>query len=523
MKRSISKSGLLFASISAIIGSGWLFACYYAATLAGPMALPAWLVGGGAVIFIAFVFAELCVMLPITGSSARIPQFTHGSVVGFIFAWIVWLSYMAMTPTETQAVIQYLAFYFPVLIKSTGGLTHVGYLVAAILMMFISIINIYSLRWLMRCNSFLTVLKIIIPIVVAIAVIHVHFSQHNVIHFFTAGKTIFMPLGLQGMFAAIASGGIVFAFNGFKQAAEMAGEAKNPRRAIPFAIIGSVVICTLIFAILQTAFLAALQSQNLLPGWEHMALSGGNSPLAAIIHQDKLTWLLPILYIGAIFAPLAAALMYCSSSSRSLYGMSKNGYIPKIFQKLTHDGNPIWAIVANFAVGMLMFAPLPGWDAMITFLSSLMAITYGIGPIALLVLRYQLPDYPRLFKLPFGKLWAVIAFYFCNLFVYWSGWNIIFKFEIAVGLGVVLLLVYYFKTKKPLGWKHSIWLWVYFVGLGIISYLGNFGGGQGILHFGMDFLVIAIFSVFIAWLALKYRLPASRTEAYIKNLQAETK
>jgi len=125
--------------------------------------------------------------------------------------------------------------------------------------------------------------------------------------------------------------------------------------------------------------------------------------------------------------------------------------------------------------------------------------------------------------LPCGKLWAIIAFYFCNLFVYWSGWDIIFKFEIAVLLGFLFLVTQHFKTEKTLDWKQSIWLWVYFIGLGIISYLGNFGGGLGWLHFGMDFVVIAIFSVFIAWFALRCRLPAARTEAYIEALQVETR
>jgi len=521
MRRSINNSGLLFASISAIIGSGWLFACYYAASLAGPLSLLAWLVSGGIVICIAFVFAELCVMLPITGSSARIAQFTHGSVVGFIFAWIVWLSYMALAPTETQAVIQYLAFYFPSVAYLGGKLTHMGLAVAAVLMVLISVINIYSLRWLMRCNSFLTVLKIIIPVVVAAVIIGVHFGSHNVINFFAAGKSSIMPYGWQGMFAAIASGGIVFAFNGFKQAAEMAGEAKNPRVALPFAIIGSVVVCLIIFMLLQTAFLAALRPENLISGWRNIILKGGNSPLTAIIHQDKLSWLVPVLYIGAIFAPLAAALMYCNSASRSLYGMSKHGYVPHIFQRLSHDGNPIVAIGVNFLVGMCIFLPLPGWDKMVTFLSSLMAITYGIGPIALLVLRYQLPDYPRLFKLPCGKLWALVAFYFCNLFVYWSGWDIIFKFEIAVLLGFLLLVAKTLRTRQSLSWRRSIWLWVYFIGLGGISYLGNFGGGSGFFSFGMDFLVIAVFSALIAGLALICKLPKERVRAHIDELHPE--
>lgn len=100
MRRSISSISLLFASISAIIGSGWLFSSYYAATLAGPAALLSWVVAGIAIIFVAFIFGELCSMLPVTGSSTRIPHITHGAGVNFIFSWIVWLAMRFKLPAK---------------------------------------------------------------------------------------------------------------------------------------------------------------------------------------------------------------------------------------------------------------------------------------------------------------------------------------------------------------------------------------------------------------------------------------
>jgi amino acid transporter len=89
MRRSISPLTLLFASVSAILGSGWLFASFYTARLAGPSVILAWILGGFAVVVIAFVFAELCALLPVTGSSTRIPQYTHGVFVSFLFSWFI--------------------------------------------------------------------------------------------------------------------------------------------------------------------------------------------------------------------------------------------------------------------------------------------------------------------------------------------------------------------------------------------------------------------------------------------------
>lgn len=521
MRRTIAAIPLLFTSISAILGSGWLFSIYYTSSFAGPSSLISWVLGGLGAIIIAYVYAELCSMLPITGSSARIPHYTHGSVVSFLFSWMIWLSYASLVPTEVQAVIQYLSYYFPTLIKSSNGLTSEGYIIATILMAFTSIINIYSLRWLIRCNNALTVLKIIIPIVISGTILFYFFSPSNVIH--PAGSS-FMPFGIKGLFSALTSGGVVFAFNGFKQACEIAGEAKNPRKAIPFAVVGSVLICLSIFLLLQLAFLSSLTPENLKDGWSNIHLQRDQSPLAAIVAQDNFHWLLPILYFGAIVAPLAAALMYCNSSGRSLYGMSKNGYLPKFFQHVMPQGNPVYAIIANFVIGMCLFAPLPGWDRMITFLTSLMAVTYAVGPICLISLRYQQPHRERPFKLPFDKIWASVAFYICTLLTYWTGWEILSKLGVALLFSLVVLAVYHLSKRgssTPLDWKQSIWIWPYFIGIMLVSYLGSFGGGKDIIPFGWDALVLAVLCVVVLYLAIKYRLPNHVTEHHIENLHLQ--
>lgn len=519
MQRSISGIALLFASVSAILGSGWLFASLYTSSLAGPAALISWLLGGASVILVAFVFAELCTMLPITGSSTRIPHFTHGTLVSFLFSWIIWLSYTALVPTEVQAVIQYLSYFFPSLLLPNSGLTHAGYGIAAILMLLISTINIFSLRWLLRCNNFLTILKLLIPILITGVII---------LHFFTIKQTIhpanstFIPFGWHGIFAAIATGGIVFAFNGFKQACEMAGEAKKPHIALPVAIIGSVAITLGIYLLLQLAFYSSLTPANILHGWKNITLPSSNSPIAAILTQDHLRYLLPILYVGAIAGPLAAGLIYASSASRSMYGMSKNNHVPTIFQNLTTQGNPIYAILLNFALGMLLFAPLPGWKQMITFLTSLMAMTYAVGPVCLLALRDQAPNQNRPFRLPFARCWTFISFYICTLLIYWSGWMILSKLAIAmaIGLGVLFIHRQFILTdeKMPLNWQASVWAWPYFGGIMLISWLGNFGQGYEIIPFGWDFLILAVFCLGILFLAMKFKLSPAQTQAYIETL-----
>ena len=519
-KRSISTFSLLLSSVSAILGSGWLFAAYFAGQYAGPAAILSWILGGAAIICIAFVFVEICTLIPISGSSVRIPQFTHGTIISYLFAWIVWLCYMSFIPTETQAVIQYASFYFPNLTHTSGALTSHGYIVATFIMLLVSIINTYSIRWLIKFNNFITILKIVVPTGISILLLVLYFSFHKMTHFHSLH---FLQHGLHGVVYAVAAGGIIFSFNGFKQAAEMAGEAKNPKKSIPIAIVGSVVICLIMFLLLQTSFFSALLPINVVNG--KIVLSHSASPFATIISEHHLSWILPLVYVAAILAPLAASMMYCAAAARSLYGMSTNGHIPSAFKKLNAFGNPIYSIIAGFGVGMILFAPLPGWNKMAEFLTSLIAVTYVIGPINLMTLRKQFPNRRAPFHLPFGKIWAAVAFYLCNLFLYWCGWQIISMLGLAIGSGFIFLFAYHLysrkKQKMELNWFASLWLWPYLVGLSIISYLGNFQG-HNIIPFGWDFVVIAIFSVFIIWCSAIFKLPASKTKEYLDNLNLNT-
>ena len=523
MKRTIGPIGLLFVSVSSIIGSGWLFTSFYSAKLAGPAVIISWLIAVIAVVGIAMVFGEICALFPVSGSSTRIPLFTHGMLASFIFSWMIWLVYMALAPAEVQAVLQYANFYFPSLIAKNGGLSSNGYVAATFLMLLASTINFYSVRWLIKINSLITSLKIIIPLIIAGVLISLHFFEPETENITRDG---IMPMGLHGIFYAISLGGIIFSFNGFKVGAEMAGEAKNPGFSVPFALIGSIVLCSVIFILLQLGFLSALSPDNVKLGWDKMKLLGNESPFASQLYQHKLNFMLPVLYVGAISAPLAAAFMYICSGSRSLYGISSCGQLPDFLKKLNTFGNPGYAIIINSAAGMLMFAPLPGWDKMAAFLTSLIALTYAIAPINLLTLRYQLPDVKRSFRLPFAHVWTAFAFYTCNLLVYWSGWDTISKLSVAIGIGLVVLsLDILVKNRFKSHIMHfdfysSLWIWPYFIGLSIISYLGNFGGGRGIITFGPDFAIIAIFSVIVLWAAVKFRLSSTETYFYInKNIK----
>lgn len=182
LSRRISPMTLFMLSMNGIIGSGWLFAPLYAAKIAGPASIFSWMIGGLATMIIAFTFAELASMLPIAGGTAHIPQLSHGAFASFILSWIAWLTALILAPIEVQAVLQYAALYFPVLMRDVSGipvLSMWGYLWAAILMIGLCLINILSYRGLVRFNFILFVFKFTVILLTIVAIIRAKFIPTN--------------------------------------------------------------------------------------------------------------------------------------------------------------------------------------------------------------------------------------------------------------------------------------------------------------------------------------------------------
>lgn len=506
LSRRFTPISLLMLSINGMIGSAWLFAPLYAAKIAGPAAIVAWLIGGAATALIALTFAELSVLLPVAGGTAQIPQLSHGMFTSFVLSWIAWLSALTMAPIEVQAVLLYASTYFHSLTHLVQGvpvLTGLGLIWATLLMLFFCIINIVSFQALVRFNFLLFLFKVIVIILTIGVFLHVSFHPANFIGAFSYGKTS----SWHAILTAVATGGIAFAFTGFKHGVELAGEAKRLAVTIPLAVVGSVICCLLLYVGLQIAFIGALNPIDFSQGWDHLSFAGDVGPFAGVAAGLGLFWLLKLLYIDAAVSPSGAGLIYVTSTARILYAMSQIGYVPAFLSYLNKQKFPVAAIFMNFIIGMFLFLPLPGWQAMVSFLVSGMVISYAMGPIALLALRLELPQQKRLFRLPWANPLCLLAFYFCNLISYWTGWDTIYKLAIAILIGFIFFVVACVRGKlksTTLEFKSAIWIIPYLGGLILISYLGAFGG-KNIIPFGWDFLVIAIFSLVILYLAVMNR------------------
>ncbi len=152
---------------------------------------------------------------------------------------------------------------------------------------------------------------------------------------------------------AMATSGVIFAFNGFQSPINMAGEAKNPGKSIPRAVVGSILIATVIYVLLQIAFIGAVNPNMLINGWSNLNF---NSPFADLAIALNINWLVIVLYLDAFVSPSGTGTTYMATTSRMLYGMEKNGYFPKVFGKL-HPiyGVPRFAMMFNLMICFVFF------------------------------------------------------------------------------------------------------------------------------------------------------------------------
>jgi amino acid transporter len=523
LKREMGLIGATWASETSIIGSGWLFGAFGAAQAAGPAALIGWIIGGVAVIILALVHAELGAMYPVAGGTARFPHLAFGSVAGISFGFFSWLQAVTVAPIECFAVMQYGSYYWPSVYNSTTGITTTtGFIITILLMAVFTGINFLAMRLFSRVNSAITWWKVAVP-VLAIIILFFKFHPGN----FNPGGG-FAPGGLKAILTAVPSAGIVFAYLGFEQADQLAGEIKEPQKNLPRAIIYAVLIGTVIYVLLQVVFIGATPSDLLHHGFGAIKSTSplAVGPFAGLAGLAGLAWLATILRIDAFISPFGTGLMYQTSTSRVGYGLARNRYYPQIFARTDKNGVPWFSLIVAFIAGLFFLLPFPSWKALVGLVTGASVLMYAGAPLSLGAFRRQVPEADRPYRMP-GAIWLTpVAFIIANLIIYWSGIEVIWKLGVCIVIGYVLIGVSmaFDKQRPPLDWKSAQWLPVYLIGMGIISWQGQFSGGAvaapvntGHLHFGIDMLVVAIFSLVIYYWAQAVRLPKEEMLALVEK------
>ncbi len=500
IKRSIGSFQLTLIGITSIIGSGWLFGSFNSAKIAGPAALLSWFIGAAALLLVALTIAEVGSYFPQSGGIARYLEYTHGSLSGFLSGWINWLGIVACLPTEAAASVQYLSSiqgFKNLYDQSTGDMSSQGLIVSSFLMIGYFFLNYWTLKLFLRSTTIVTIFKLIVPVLSVAAIMWAGFHPGNFGH----DLHTFAPYGFNAIFIAVAAGGVIFAFNGFQSIVNFAGEAKNPHRTIPIALISSILICLVIYLILQTGFIGALSPQDLAHGWHGLNFS---SPFVQLAISFNLNMVAMLLYVDAVISPSGTGIAYMGSTARMLFGMQRSGYMPKsvgnLHPKYLIPRNAMWV---SLIVGFVFLWIFRGWGSLASVISIMNTLSYAAGPLAVAGLRYISPEWRSPCRIPGMKLIAPIAFIVISLIVYWSRWPLTGEVLLVVFGG--LLIYFYFQLRNKqnilMHIKSGLWFIGYLLTMALLSLLGSKEfGGIDLLKGPYDQIAVAIAAIlFYCW------------------------
>ena len=464
LQRDLSLTNLILAVVTGTIGSGWLFAPYFTAKLAGGGSLLAWSVGGLMAFLLALVFAELGSVVPSSGALAQIPLLSHGRLSGFIGGWAVWLSYVALPAVELLALLEYLSSSLPWLtVQHNGGeeLSLAGHAVAVLLLILLCWINLNGVRSLARWIDNLTWWKLIVPVGVAITLMLISGHWGN----------LRLPVGgTQGadVVQAVGSGGVLFSLLGFRTAMDLAGEARRPSRDVPLAMGLGLGICLAIYLLLQLSFLVSVPPDQLTNGWHSLSLSAHGGPIVALAMGLGLSWMVTLLLIDAVVSPGATALTYVGVSARISWMMGECGLVPKALGKLNRQGVPHVALILSTLVSALMLAVGPGWQSIVSFLTSTLIIALATGPISLMALRRQLPNAPRGYQLPMASWLCPLSFVMATWAISWCGRSALEGAVLCIGIPTLLFVAHRRWTGIDMDVRSALW-WPLYLGLLVLN------------------------------------------------------
>ncbi len=479
--KRLSLTDLTFIGLGSIFGSGWLFAASHVSSIAGPAGIVSWIIGGIAVFLLGLVYCELGAALPRAGGVVRYPEYSHGTLLGWLMGFITLIAFSSLIAIEVEACRQYAAAWFPSLSQAGSSRPSLaGWLLQLALLALFFLLNYFSVKTFALANNVISVFKFLVPLLVIVLLL-AHFNGDN-LH-----SQGFAPAGAAGVEAAISAGGIIFAYLGLTPIVSVASEVRDPQRTIPIALILSVALSTVIYVLLQLSFLGAVPGDALAAGWAGMD-QRFSLPYRDIALALGLGWLATLVVADAVISPSGTGNIYMNATPRVVYGWARSSrFLPVLTRVDDKSGIPRPALWLSFGLSVFWTLPFPSWETLIGVVSAALVLSYAIAPVTVAALRRSAPELERPFRVKGLAVLGPLSFVVAALIVYWSTWPTV---SWLLGLQVLIYIAYVLSqlTSAPRRARvlrqvrSSAWLIVFFVLVMAVSYLGSFGGIGAIAH-----------------------------------------
>jgi APA family basic amino acid/polyamine antiporter len=456
LKRTLGKTNLVMLGVGAIIGAGIFVLTGAAASQhAGPAVVISFIVAGIACAFAGLCYSEFASMIPIAGSAYTYAYATLGEFIAWIIGWDLILEYLFGASTVAVGWSGYVTSFlkdFGITIPDSlssapiayDTATHVYTATGAIInlpaMFIIGIMTWLLVVGIRESANFNNVIVIVKVIVILLFVLfgwqYIHTDNWH--PFIPENTGVFGEFGWSGIVRA--AGIIFFAYVGFDAVSTAAQEAKNPQKDMPWGILGSLVICTIIYILVGLVMTGIVSYKEL----------NTPAPIAVAVNAagNGLNWLRPLIKTGAIAGLSSVILVMLMGQPRIFYSMSRDGLLPASFSRVHKKyKTPYITTIITGAVAMVVAGLFPiGLLGELVSIGTLLAFVIVCGGI--LVLRYKKPELERPFKTPLFPIVPILGILSSLSLMYFLPGDTWIRLIVWMVIGIVIYFGYSKKHSK---------------------------------------------------------------------------
>jgi APA family basic amino acid/polyamine antiporter len=419
LRRTLSASNLVSLGVGAIIGAGiFVLTGQAAAEFAGPAVMLSFILAGAACAFAGLCYAELASTMPVSGSAYTYAYATLGEVFAWTMGWLLLLEYGVAASTVAVGWSGYVTSFlrdFGVVVPAAlshstlafvdGELTVLPQvdLVASAGVLLITVLLVLGVRESANVNNLIVLVKVSVLLA---------FIGVGIVYIDPANWSPFVPdneggfhYGWQGVVRAASI--IFFAYVGFEAVSTAAGEAHDPHRDVPIGILGSLLICTVIYMAVAAV----------LTGVAPYATLGVPDPIAVAVDRMGLPWFSFIIKVGAITGLTSVMLVLTYAQTRVFYQMARDGLLPDVFAHV-HDRfrTPARGTILLGGVIAIGAAVLP-LRVLGDLVSLGTALAFAIVCVSVIYLRRHNPELVRPFRVPLYPYVPILGVLFCAIFM----------------------------------------------------------------------------------------------------------
>ncbi|HEX9581582.1 MAG TPA: amino acid permease [Gemmatimonadales bacterium] len=453
LKRALGAMNLTMLGIGAIIGTGiFVLTGTVAAQNAGPAVVLSFVLAGVASVFAALCYAEFASLVPMAGSAYTYGYATLGEFIAWVIGWDLILEYALGAVTVAIGwsgyVVSFLAdlgIHLPAALSAARGtavtmadgstVTAMFNLPAVLIIAIVTSLLVIGIKESARVNDVIVIIKVAVVLL---------FIGGAVWAIDAANWSPFMPAntGVRGEFGwtgVMTGAGIVFfAYIGFDAVSTAAQEAKNPQKDMPIGIIGSLLVCTVLYIAVSAIATGVVPYGELdVP-----------DPIAVAADRAGLGWMSSLIKLGAIAGLSSVILVMLLGQSRIFWTMSRDGLLPSFVNQIHPKFRTPWITSIVTGVGVAIFSAIFTVREAGSLVSIGTLLAFVIVSVGILVLRVREPNLPRTFKTPavwfVAPMGAVSAIYLMASLP-WRTWE---RLLIWLGIGLVIYFAYGVRKSK---------------------------------------------------------------------------